>query len=77
MSGSIIRILVIIALGLLIYFGVRRIWSDWTGKFRDLDKQDRQRDLAERKRPDVIELKRDKDGKFRPGDGDDDRPDRR
>lgn len=71
MSGTIIRVLVIVALLLLIWFGLRKIWRDWSGKFRELDKQERQRDLAERRRPDVIELKRDKDGKFRPGGPDD------
>ncbi len=69
-----LRILVILALGALIFFGVRRIWREWSGQFRKLDEEDnarrRARDLAERKRPDVIELKRDKDGTYRPGSSD-------
>ena len=78
MNGSMLRVIVIIFILGLIYFGLRRIWRDWTGRFRELDTADRdrqraqrQRDLAERQRPDVIELKRDKDGKFRPGGRDD------
>ncbi len=51
-----------------IYVGVRRILADWSNRFRDIDKQTRERDLKERKRPDVVELKRDKDGVFRPSD---------
>ncbi len=51
-----------------IYIGIRRILADWSNRFRDIDKQTRERDLRERKRPDVVELKRDKDGVFRPSD---------
>ena len=66
-----LRILLITLLCLAIYFGIRRIWKDWTQKF-DKDAEDakqlrRQRDLAERQRPDVIDLKRGDDGTFRPG----------
>ncbi|ODT83363.1 MAG: hypothetical protein ABS76_03065 [Pelagibacterium sp. SCN 64-44] len=65
-----LRILLFIGLGLLIYFGIRRIWMDWSKKFRTDDEQARlarrQRDLAERERPDVIDLKRDDDGTYRP-----------
>lgn len=69
-----LRILIITALGLLVYFGIRRIWKDWTQKF-DQDAADakrlrQERDLAERKRPDVIDLKRGDDGTFRPKDRD-------
>lgn len=72
-----LRILLITLIGLAIYFGIRRIWKDWTQKF-DKDAEEakllrRQRDLAERQRPDVIDLKRDDDGTFRPGEGKDDR----
>lgn len=52
----------------VIIIGVRRIMKDWTARFRDLDKQDRERDLKERQRPDVVELKRSEDGVFRPDD---------
>ncbi|MCP8885001.1 hypothetical protein NIM87_15935 [Devosia sp. XJ19-1] len=70
-----LRILIFIVLGLLIYFGVRRIWKDWSGKFNadaeEAKRLARERDRAERQRPDVIELKRDDDGTFRPRDKDD------
>jgi hypothetical protein len=68
MTGLILRILLFAAIGLLIYFGVRRIWRDWTKQFRAEEKEIHQRDLTERARPDVITLQRDKDGTFRPPD---------
>ena len=72
-----LRILLITFLGLLIYFGIRRIWMDWSTKFKKDDEQARiarrARDLAERQRPDVIDLKQDKDGTYRPKDRDDNR----
>ena len=72
-----LRILIITVLGLMVYFGIRRIWKDWTNKFdADAAEEKRlrhQRDLAERQRPDVIDLKRDDDGTFRPGGRKDDR----
>lgn len=69
-----LRILLFTFLALLVYFGIRRIWKDWSGKL-DADAQQakrlrRQRDLAERQRPDVIDLKRDRDGTYRPDDDD-------
>ncbi|UYN99579.1 MAG: hypothetical protein KIT02_17010 [Devosia sp.] len=67
-----LRILLFVGLAVLIYFGVRRIWLDWSGKFKSDDEQARiarrERDLAERQRPDVIDLKQDKDGTYRPRD---------
>lgn len=72
-----LRILIIAVLALMVYFGVRRIWKDWSQKFdRDAAEEKRlrhERDLAERQRPDVIDLKRDDDGTFRPGGRKDDR----
>jgi hypothetical protein len=70
MSAVVLRILVFLVIAGFIYFGVRRIYRDWTGAFRAEDKRLRERDLTERKRADVIELKRDKDGIYRPGDDD-------
>lgn len=69
-----LRILLFAALAILIYFGVRRIWKDCSGKF-NADAEEakllrRQRDLADRQTHDVIDLKRDKDGTYRPGDKD-------
>lgn len=67
MLYTIVRIAIFVGIGLAIYLGVRRIWRDWKGEFKAVDKQKRDRDLKERVRPDVITLKRDKDGTFRPG----------
>lgn len=72
-----LRILLFTFLAVVIYLGIRRIWKDWSGKF-DADAIEakrlrRERDLAERQRPDVIDLKRDDDGTFRPGSKDDDK----
>lgn len=74
MTGYVIRIVLFAVIGAMIYFGVRRIFRDWKGQFKEVDKQRRQRDLQERKRPDVVTLKRDKDGKFRPPEDMDNRP---
>lgn len=70
MTAIALRVLLFAAIGLLIFFGVRKIWRDWTRQFRAEDKAKHQRDLAERARPDVITLERDKDGTFRPPDHD-------
>lgn len=71
-----LRILLFVGLAVLIYFGVRRIWLDWSNKFKSDDEQARiarrERDLAERQRPDVIDLKQDKDGTYRPRDRNED-----
>jgi uncharacterized protein YpmB len=65
-----LRILIFAILALIIYFGIRRIWMDWSNKFKTDEEQARiarrQRDLAERQRPDVIDLKQDEDGTYRP-----------
>jgi hypothetical protein len=67
-----LRILLFTFLAVIIYLGVRRIWKDWSGKFNadaeEAKRLRRQRDLAERQRPDVIDLKRDQDGTYRPDD---------
>lgn len=74
-----LRILLFTFLAMLIYFGVRRIWKDWSGKFKADDEEARllrrQRDLAERQRPDVIDLKQGEDGTYRPQGKDGDRRD--
>lgn len=70
MTGSILRFLIFAAIILAILWGVRKIWRDWTGQFKEIDKAKHERDLQERARPDVITLKRDKDGKFRPPEDD-------
>ena len=73
MLYTILRIAIFVGIALAIYLGVRRIWRDWKGEFKAVDKAKRERDLKERARPDVITLKRDKDGTFRPGDDPDKR----
>lgn len=69
-----LRVIIIVVLALLIFLGVRKIWRDWSGQFKaeDAEKQRlrRERDLRERAQPGVIDLKRDEDGTFRPGDDD-------
>ena len=66
MTGTILRILIFAAIILAIFWGVRKIWRDWSGQFKAVDRERHERDLQERQRPDVITLKRDKDGKYRP-----------
>lgn len=66
MSGIALKVLLFLILAGVIFLGVRRIWRDWTGEARRVAEAERKRDLAERKRPDVITLERDKDGTFRP-----------
>lgn len=74
MTAALLRLLISLVIVAIIYFGVRKIWTDWTRQFRAEDKaandKARQRDLNERAKPGVIDLKRNKDGVFRPGDED-------
>ena len=74
MTAVILRVLFFAVLGIAIWWGVRKIWRDWTGQFKQDDAEAkrlrRERDLRERAQPGVIDLKRDKDGTFRPGDDD-------
>ena len=74
-----LRILLFVGLGLLIYFGIRRIWKDWSNKFNhdaeEAKRIARERDRIERQRPDVIDLKRGDDGTYRPKGKDDLRKD--
>ncbi len=67
------RILIFAVIAIAILWSVRKIWRDWTRNFREVDDERRKRDLRERKRPDVITLKRNQDGVFRPPGDDDDR----
>lgn len=74
MTALLLRVVLFVVLGLMVYLGIRRIWRDWTGKF-NADEQEarrlrRERDLREREQPGVIDLKRDSDGTFRPGEDD-------
>ena len=69
-----LRILLFLGLGLLIYFGIRRIWKDWSNKFNqdaeEAKRLARERDKIERQQPGVIDLKRGDDGTYRPKDRD-------
>jgi hypothetical protein len=71
MTALLLRALILLVIAAVVWFGVRRIWRDWTAQFRAEDNAVRKRDLEERKRPDVITLERDKDGTFRPPGSDD------
>lgn len=72
MTAIFLRLAIYVGIALIIYLGVRKIWRDWTGTFKKQDEEAnrarRERDLRERAQPGVIDLKRDKDGTFRPGD---------
>lgn len=74
MTALLLRALVIAVLGLAIFFGIRKIWRDWTGQFKAEDEEvrrlRRERDLRERQQPGVIDLKRSDDGTYRPKDKD-------
>ena len=74
MTGMLLRVLIFAIIGIAIWLGVRKIWRDWSGQFKAEDEEARRlrrdRDLRERAQPGVIDLKRDEDGTFRPGDGD-------
>jgi flagellar biosynthesis/type III secretory pathway M-ring protein FliF/YscJ len=74
MTGIVLRVIVFAIIGIAIWLGVRKIWRDWTNQFKSEDEEAkrlrRERDLRERAQPGVIDLKRDEDGTFRPGDDD-------
>ena len=69
-----LRILIFVVIAIAIYLGIRKIWRDWSGAFKAEDAEARrlrrERDLRGREQPGVIDLKRDKDGTYRPGDDD-------
>ncbi|WP_421760681.1 hypothetical protein [Devosia sp.] len=65
MTLILVRLVIIVLVFGAIFLGARRIWRDWKGQFKQVDQARHDRDLKERARPDVVTLKRDKDGKFR------------
>ena len=69
-----LRIIIFLAIALAIFLGIRKIWRDWTGQFRAEEQEAkrlrRERDLRERAQPGIIDLKRDQDGTYRPGEDD-------
>ena len=77
MTALALRVIIFAIIGIAIWLGVRKIWRDWTGQFKADDEEARrlrrERDLRERAQPGVIDLKRDQDGTFRPGDKEDDK----
>lgn len=73
MSYILLRVAIYAAIAGALYLGIRKIYLDWTGRFREMDKKRRERDLKERQRPDVIDLKRDDDGVYRRKDDDRDK----
>ena len=70
MTLILVRLVIIVVIFGAIFLGARRIWRDWKGQFKQVDQARHERDLKERARPDVVTLKRDKDGKFRQPDQD-------
>ncbi|HVW91517.1 MAG TPA: hypothetical protein VHB74_02820 [Devosia sp.] len=72
MTAILIKVIIYAAIAGFIYFGVRRLWRDFTAPFRAMQGQagpfPRRPDLNETARPDVIELKRGPDGVYRPPD---------
>ena len=68
MSAVALRLIVFLIVAGVVFLGARRIWRDWKGQFKEVDEAKHKRDLKERDRPDVITLKRDRDGTFRPDD---------
>lgn len=68
MSAIALRLIVFLIVAGVVFLGARRIWRDWKGQFSKVDEAKRKRDLKERERPDVITLKRDRDGTYRPDD---------
>jgi len=77
MTALILRALIYLVIAGAIYFGIRKIWRDWSGAFKAQDQEEhrirRERDLREREQPGVIDLKRDADGTYRPGEDDSNR----
>ncbi|MCS6761900.1 MAG: hypothetical protein MO846_07940 [Candidatus Devosia symbiotica] len=63
------RVLIFLAIGLVIYLGISKIWRDWTCQFK-FDDEETRRLRRERKKPGIIDFKRDQDGRFRPDDDD-------
>ncbi|MDR3475326.1 MAG: hypothetical protein P4M09_27060 [Devosia sp.] len=66
MSAIILRIIIYAAIAWFIYASARRIWRDATKPFRAAPPPQAAPDLKQRPGPEVIELKRDADGVFRP-----------
>lgn len=70
MIGVLMKLAIYAIIFGIISFALKKIWADWQQKFKSDDEEIHKRDLKERDRPDVVDLKRDRDGVFRPGDDD-------
>lgn len=70
-----LRIVIFVAVIGAVIYGVRSIMNDWKKQFQKQDKQNRDQDLKERQRPDVLELERGDDGVYRPAGSKKDRVD--
>ncbi|WP_029041993.1 hypothetical protein [Cucumibacter marinus] len=64
------RLILLVVVFAVLFFGIRAIARSFSDYFKTVDDDTRKRDRAESKRPDVIELKRDEDGVYRPRSGD-------
>jgi len=64
-----LKILTFVIVAVAIAYGLRAIRRNINDYFADVDKDKLKRDRADRRRSDIVDLKRDpKDGVFRPGD---------
>jgi len=70
MTAILLRFAIYAIIAIALYLGIRRIWRDWTRQFKAEDEEAkrlrRERDLRERQKPGIIDLKRGDDGTFRP-----------
>ena len=66
MSAIILRIIIYAAIAWFVYASARRIWRDFSKPFRAETPPRATPDLKQRPGPEVIDLKRDADGVFRP-----------
>ncbi len=65
------KLLTYIVVFSVVFYGIRKIITDWRDKFNHDDAQKHQRDLKERDQDNVIDLKADDEGIFRPKDEND------
>ncbi|GLQ17820.1 hypothetical protein [Maritalea porphyrae] len=64
-----LKILTFVIVAVAIAYGLRAIRRNINDYFADVDKDKLKRDREDRRRSDIVDLKRDpKDGVFRPGD---------
>ena len=67
MTAILLRIVIYVAIAAFVWFGVRRLWRDFTAPFRGGQAAPGPAPkVDQRKSPDVIELERGADGVYRP-----------